>query len=281
MKLRLFSLAAAAAVLAAAVSSVNPPASAASTVVVTPSNQQGWTTAPPVADNRPVSTVQFVTDATAPAGTGALQLTTDSTNASKAQYMHTTNTPLADVTNLSYYTKQNSASFVGGEASYQLATCLGGFDSNAVTTANPLGCVGFTTFVYEPYENGGVTPGAWQFWDVDAGQFWSSRSYTNGTCAVVAGAGGPPFYTLSGLKASCPDAEVVAFGVNIGSFNPSYNVETDLFTFNDTTYNFEVYSAPSDKDQCKNGGWATFNPNRPAGPFKNQGDCIQYANTGK
>lgn len=98
---------------------------------------------------------------------------------------------------------------------------------------------------------------------------------------MVAGAGGPPFYTLSGLKASCPDAEVVAFGVNIGSFNPGYNVETDLFNFNGTIYDFEVYSAPSDKDQCKNGGWATFNPNRPAGPFKNQGDCIQYANTGK
>ncbi len=37
---------------------------------------------------------------------------------------------------------------------------------------------------------------------------------------------------------------------------------------------------PSNKDQCKNGGWA--NLRRPDGSsFKNQGDCIQYVNTGK
>jgi hypothetical protein len=37
---------------------------------------------------------------------------------------------------------------------------------------------------------------------------------------------------------------------------------------------------PVNKDQCKNNGWQTFS--RPDGtPFKNQGDCIQYVNTGK
>ena len=35
--------------------------------------------------------------------------------------------------------------------------------------------------------------------------------------------------------------------------------------------------APASKDQCKNGGWQQFdNPH-----FKNQGDCIQFVNTGK
>jgi hypothetical protein len=34
---------------------------------------------------------------------------------------------------------------------------------------------------------------------------------------------------------------------------------------------------PTRADQCKNGGWATFN--NPS--FKNQGQCIQYVNTGK
>lgn len=34
---------------------------------------------------------------------------------------------------------------------------------------------------------------------------------------------------------------------------------------------------PTSKEQCKNGGWATFN--NPT--FSNQGDCIQYVNTGK
>jgi hypothetical protein len=35
---------------------------------------------------------------------------------------------------------------------------------------------------------------------------------------------------------------------------------------------------PTNKDQCKNDGWKTFNTPR---TFKNQGDCIQYVNTGK
>ena len=35
---------------------------------------------------------------------------------------------------------------------------------------------------------------------------------------------------------------------------------------------------PTDKDQCKKDGWKTFNLPR---DFKNQGDCIQYVNTGK
>jgi parallel beta-helix repeat protein len=35
---------------------------------------------------------------------------------------------------------------------------------------------------------------------------------------------------------------------------------------------------PTNKDQCKNGGWQTFNTPR---KFKNQGDCIQFVNNGK
>jgi hypothetical protein len=35
---------------------------------------------------------------------------------------------------------------------------------------------------------------------------------------------------------------------------------------------------PTTKDQCKNNGWQTFNLPR---TFKNQGDCIQFVNTGK
>jgi len=252
-------------VLTAVASFVAVAAFAASTVVVTPSNQQGWTTAPPVADNRPGGTVGFILDSSAPGGTGALQLTTD-TGAAKAQYMHTTSTPLADVTDLSYYTKQVSASFVSGDLSYQLAVCLNGVSGTT--------CNGFTTFVYEPYWNGSVTPGVWQSWDVDAGQLWSSRTVTCSNGGVVNGAGGPPLYTLSNINAMCPNAEVIGFGVNVGSNNPSYNVYTDLLTFNDTTYDFEVYSAPTDKDQCKNGGWQTFN--NPS--FKNQGQCVSYVN---
>ena len=252
----------------AAIALVAAASALAATVVVTPTNTQGWTTA----DTRPGGAVNFVVDNTAPAGVGALQLTTDATTTAKAQYLHDTATPLSSVSELSYYTKQNSASFISGDPSYQLVVCLGG--------ATPSSCTGFTTLVFEPYENGAVIPNTWQQWDVDQGQFWSSRTYTNGTCAVVAGAGGAPFYSLTALKTACPNAVVVQFGVNIGSNNPSYDVETDLVNFNGTTYDFEPYAVASSKDQCKGNGWQSVK--RANGTsFKNQGDCIQYVNTGK
>lgn len=257
-------------------------AAAATTIVVTPTNQQGWSTA----DTRPGGAVNFVLDATAPAGIGALQLTTDATTTAKAQYLHNANTPLANVTELSYYTRQVSGP-PHADPSYQLVTCLGGLTSPQ-TPANPLGCTGFTTFVFEPYQNPGlgtpggvIIPNVWQQWDVDAGQFWSSRTVNaGGTCVVTAGAGGAPFYSLATLKTICPSAVVVGFGVNIGTNNPSYNVYTDLVNFNGTTYDFEPYIIASSKDQCKNGGYT--NVTRADGSsFKNQGDCMQYVNTGK
>jgi hypothetical protein len=193
------------------------------TVVVHPGNTQ-WSTA----DTRPGGAVSFINDPGSPAPTGALQLTTDASTTSKAQYLHDANTALANVTELSYQTKQVSGPAFA-DPSYQFLVDLNGSAAG-----------GFTTFVYEPYENGVVTPGSWQSWDVDAGQFWSSRTFTDGTCAVVAGGGGAPFYTLAQLKTDCPSAVAVGFGVNIGSNNPSYNVETDLVNFNGTTYDFEA-----------------------------------------
>jgi hypothetical protein len=89
----------------------------------------------------------------------------------------------------------------------------------------------------------------------------------------------------------CPNAVTIGFGVNIGSNNPSYVVETDGVVFNDTTYDFELVAPtatptptatmtptptpvgpPTNKDQCKNGGWQTFN--NPT--FRNQGQCVSY-----
>lgn len=226
---------------------------ASETLVVTPTNLRGWTTA----DTRPGGTVEFILDSTAPAGTGALRLTTDATVTAKAQFLHAASTPLADVTALSYFTKQNPLTlFSGGDASYQLAVQLCGTGS-------------FTTFVFEPYQNGVVIPGEWQSWDVDEGLMWSSRNVVCPTGSVTAGAGGAPFYTLSELQATFPDAVVVGFGVNIGTFNPSYDVEVDLVQFNETIYDFEVVHAATNPEDCKKGGWSTFSP-----PYKNQGQCV-------
>ena len=298
MKVKRYSVMASLTALAVSALLFGSVASADTTIVVTPTNQQGWSTA----DTRPGGSVNFVVDATAPAGVGALQLTTDATTTAKAQYLHGANTPLADVTELSYYTKQVSGPPIADPA-YQVI-------------ANLLGPNGFTTLVFEPYQNpqlGPITPNVWQQWDVDLGLFWSTRTVTCPNGVIVGSAGGPAIYTLADIQAACPNAVVIGYGVNIGTNNPGYNVETDLFNFNGTIYDFEPDSdgdgvpngddncplvanpdqadfdndgvgdacgdaPPTSKDQCKNNGWR--NPaynNR----FKNQGDCIQFVNTGK
>jgi hypothetical protein len=258
-------LSGAAVVAAFAVTSLGASAAPGGQVVVTPSNTQGWSTA----DTRPGGAVNFVADATAPGSPnlGALQLTTDATTAAKAQYLHATDTPLTSVNELSYSTKQNSGP-PEAAASYQLAVDLNGAAPG-----------GFTTLVYEPYWNGVVSPTVWQSWDVTSGLLWSSSSFSDDTCTVTGTPGGPPTYTLAQVQSMCPDAVVQAFGVNVGTFNPLYNVEADLVGFNGTTYNFEPYQVAPDKDACKNGGWQTYTAANGQG-FKNQGDCVSYFATG-
>lgn len=61
--------------------------------------------------------------------------------------------------------------------------------------------------------------------------------------------------------------------------DPGYGqvVHFDNTVVDDTLY---TYDGPQNGDECKNGGWRTLS--RPDGtPFKNQGDCMQNANTGK
>ncbi len=242
-----------------ALSMLIPSITLAATTTVTSANTQGWSTA----DTRPGGTVTYVADATSPYPSGALQLTTDATTTAKAQYMHTSAAALSDVTDLSYATKQVSGP-IYADPSYQLAV-----DLNGAATG------GFTTLVYEPYQNGTITPVVWQTWDVDAGQFWSSRSFSEGTCIVTAGGGGAPFYDLAALKVACPDAVVVGFGVNIGSNNPGYDVYTDGVAFNGTVYNFELYNSPTDKNQCKKNGYKEYTDQN-GNTFKNQGQCKKY-----
>lgn len=243
----------------AALALVSTTASAATTVVVTPAHPQGWSTA----DTRPGGAVNFIIDPSSPYPTGALQLTTDNTTAAKAQYLHAASGPLTSVKELSYYTVQNSGPAVA-DPSYQLIVDLNGAEDD-----------GFTTFVYEPYWNGTVVPDTWQYWDVDAGQFWSSRPFVDGTCVIAAGAGGPPFYTLAALKAACPKAVVLGFGVNVGTFNPDYDVETDGVSFNWTTYNFEVTNEPRCENDCKYNGWKNLTDCN-GEPFASQCECISY-----
>jgi len=263
MRKRIGGRAAAALGLVGAVALVVTAAAVAATVVVT-QNSTNW--AP--LDTRPGGAHRFTEDYGAPAGlgSGSLELTTDATTAAKADYFTFAHagTPLADVNTLSYWTYQSvDVQPPIAAPSYQLQ-----IDANGAAAG------GFTTLVYEPYWNGVVAKTTWQQWDVDSGQFWSSRSVADGTCVLAAGAGGPPLYGLAAVKTLCPSAVVLGIGVNVGSFNPGYTVATDGVAFNDTTYDFELGRRPASKDECKDDGWQSFND--PA--FKNQGECVAFVN---
>jgi hypothetical protein len=239
---------------------------AAATIVVT-QNSAGWH---PL-DTRPGGTVTFTNEFGAPPGlgSGALKLTTNATTGAKADYYTFAHagTPILAVNDLAYWTYQAPTGQPPvADPSYQLQIDVNGSAPE-----------GFTTLVFEPYWNvaqGPIVPGTWQHWDVDSGLFWSSRTVVDGTCVLAAGAGGPPLYTLTQIKTLCPNAVVLGIGVNIGTFNPGYTVGADGVQFNDTVYDFEVGRRPTSKDDCKDGGWATFND--PA--FKNQGDCVSFTN---
>ncbi len=212
---------------------------AVTSVVVTPANTQGWA----MSDTRPGGVVNYVYDAAAPTGFGALRLTTDATNTSKADYFHgaPAGTTLASLTELAYFTKQVSGQ-AAADPAYQLPVCLtGGNGAPCNANQNPPAATSFSTLVFEPYLNptqGSIVPGAWQQWDVDAGLIYSTRTVTCSGGTIVGGSGSP-LYTLGQINTICPAATVLGYGVNIGTFNPNYNVETDQFDFNGTIYNFE------------------------------------------
>lgn len=232
-------------------------------VTVKASDTQGWYPG----DIKTGGAVTYFADSTSPFPTGVLTLTTDTTEDAKAQYLKEANIPLAQVTDLSYYTK-HVAGPSNAAVSYQLNINLHGIPDWT------------TAFVFDPSSNGTVVPGEWQKWDVYNGRFWANDSVPP---IVVIGAGNEPFYTLNELKAAYPDAIVHSFGVYAGTFNPDYNVgtskqnlnlETDGVTFNGVTYDFEAtptYATSS--DQCKDGGWMTF-----SNAYKNQGQCVSSLN---
>ncbi len=247
---------------------------AATTNVIYPGDMDGWA----FAQETPTGSGAMVAGpATPPAGDGSANLIVDSTGGeilAKAAYQ---GTQLDNITELEYSTYRTS----GGSA---LAIALQ-FNIDAdVTDAND---AWQGRLVYEPYHTQAVTTGAWQTWDplndaagTGTGNWW----FSNGTLAGTSGCTMATPCTWAEVIAAFPDAGVhntlgaVIFKAG-GGWSGGFDGNVDALTIGvnseNTTYDFELDApAPTDKEQCKKGGWENFtNPT-----FKNQGDCVSFVN---
>ncbi len=210
---------------------------------------------------------------TAPLGIGSFRTVT-ATGGSKVwlfNYDHI-GTSLADIASIGYSTWKAPGVTAVAFPSLNIQVDINGGSLNTGE---------FRTFVFEPY----VQPGF-----VDATGVWQTRDAFNGGAGRwwSTGASSCPQSTpcaWTDLIAQFPGATIVGgFGINQGSGNPETDGASDALILgyggNTITYDFEPWLAATTKDACKQGGWMTVR-RADGSPFKNQGDCVSYVNTGK
>jgi len=198
---------------------------AAASNVVTPSDLGGW-----AASSASGGQVDFVADSTAPVGSGALKLTTDSTASSVARLTHAFDMPLSDVSTLSFQTKQLlAADTTNGNITMRINVDT----DNDGTLDDQL--------MFEPYYNGfnGTTQTGWQTWNVATGKLWSNYELNyNGLGGVGAGSYASNF-TIADVLHDFPSAKLTGLVVSMGTWNVSQQVLADNLVLNDDVFNFE------------------------------------------
>lgn len=243
------------------------------TSVVTPVNPQGWGF---ISEGVPgMSSGGFVQGpAPTPLGSGSAMLsTTGLTGGHILATVRYAGLRLADMTTVKY---SNFGNLTPQSIAFQ-------FDVDSDLTDTNTAYQG--RLVFEPYlsfGNSAVVPNTWTEWNVLQGKVWGSGS-------------GPmrPFSNYCPQSNPCSVAQVLVQFPNLGvrssvgallfkagsGWSSSFTGNVDKFTIGtssgNTTWDFELYSTPTDKDECKNDGFLLFNP--PGGPYKNQGQCVSDA----
>ncbi|EAQ01237.1 hypothetical protein OB2597_04515 [Pseudooceanicola batsensis HTCC2597] len=184
----------------------------------------------------------------APQPTGAVKLTTDATNAGRAEVSLEGNFGLvSDLLNgglTVQYSWYDTAGTPVAAPSLKLAFDNPTYDAGA-------GNDGYGQLIFEPYwqgpTNASITPtqGDWvtETINLNSGKFWNS-----GMFGVASSAGGPPNQTITEWAAlSDPaflDANLVGISVGLGSYNPSETGYVDDIrisgTLLDGNYDFEA-----------------------------------------
>jgi hypothetical protein len=157
-----------------------------------------------------------------------------------------------------------------------------------VDTSTPLADVGEPTLDFTNTSGGGV-PGFQLVVDFDGdgdddgiligepgvyGNDWwlnnAADAEVKAGAPVTGGGSGSLWHgTLDQWRAAFPDANVVAFGFSLGSGVKGDGV-LNAINFAGDRYTFASPVILTDKDQCKNGGWATSTD--PV--YSNQGECV-------
>ena len=219
------------------------------------------------------SGVMVAGPATPPGGTGSFRMSTPLTNdkATLFNFEHI-GTPLSSVEAIAYSTYRTA----GSDPQVAALNIEVDFNGPAITG-------GFTTLVFEPAYNigqGSVVSGVWQRWDAfnrGAATWWSTRAIP-GVCAFSC------YVSWNAIVAANPNATILGgVGINQGGGNATLNTSVDNFTLgygsNSVTYDFD-FLTPSSLQSYMNDGWMTLTTVTGAA-FKNQGQCIQYFNTGR
>jgi hypothetical protein len=207
-----------------------------STTVVVHSGDANWSTA----DTRSGGSVAFVAGPTgAPLGTGSLQLNTtegSDANQAKAQLFNTSyvGTHISDLTTLSYSEYHSSSSTAAYPAQHA---------SINIEITDP--DLGFTTLVYEPYEQAGFSPtdDTWTPWNTLDGVWWSTHALPGHSNKFDT----TPWSTI---LADYPNATITGgIGLNVGSgWHGLANNNVDALAIGvngaTTVYDFEPTPAP-------------------------------------
>jgi hypothetical protein len=274
-----------AAAIAAALLTIGAGASLAKEVDVTPSNLDHWQIR-----NDGASAVTFVNGpANPPCGVGSAQFTVDSSGVTASQLRNTNyaGTLLSNLTQLSYSTfvttNNGGQPGNGGQAVYIILNI--DLDGNGTIDDLLFFEPVYQSAAFFPSNSQGpVALNTWQSWNALTGGWWS----TSGIAGANPGTG---VKSLSDYIAAQPNARIVNSATGAGGVRlvAGFGGPTDWGNFlgnadcfriatnggSDITYDFELGA-----DSCKNGGWMTSVRSN-GSTFKNQGDCIQYVNTGK
>ena len=211
---------------------------------------------------------------TPPSGSGSVQISVSGTQRRNLATYQFSGTPLADITTLAYSTYNPST---GNGGSINRSGYLNfNVDFDGTDTWQ-------RRLVFLPTDNGAVVQDSWQEWDaVQSGAaLWR---YSGATWPGTAISGTTP-RTWSDLLTSYPGIRIRVtdswLGVRIGEpYANGYTENIDTFKFGTaagtTTFDFEPALTPASKDECKKGGWMTFN----SPTFENQGQCVAYVASG-